>query len=39
MHRFQQILAVLGITDALSEEGVQVGDTVIIGERELEWSE
>ena len=39
VHRFQQILAVLGITDALSEEGVQVGDTVIIGERELEWSE
>ena len=39
VHRFQQILGALGITDALSAEGVQVGDTVMIGNRELEWGE
>lgn len=37
--RFQQILETLGITKALEEVGVQVGDTVFIGEFELEWSE
>lgn len=37
--RFQKILEVLGITDALKEAGVQVGDTVFIGEYELEWAD
>lgn len=37
--RFQKILEVLGITKALENEGVQVGDTVIIGDFELEWAE
>lgn len=37
--RFQKILEVLGITDALKEAGVQPGDTVFIGDYELEWSE
>ncbi len=37
--RFQKILETLGITAALEEAGVQVGDTVIIGDFELEWSE
>jgi GTP-binding protein len=37
--RFQRILAALGITAALEEAGVQAGDTVFIGEYELEWGE
>lgn len=39
VNRFQKILKVLGITDALKEEGVEPGDTVFIGEHELEWSD
>lgn len=39
VNRFQKILEVLGITKALKEAGVQVGDTVFIGDYELEWSE
>ncbi|GAB4518627.1 MAG: GTPase ObgE [Anaerolineae bacterium] len=37
--RFQNILETLGISAALAKAGVQVGDTVFIGEHELEWSE
>ncbi len=37
--RFQRILEALGITEALRERGVQEGDTIRIGEKELEWSE
>lgn len=37
--RFQQILERIGITDALQKAGVAVGDTVYIGDRELEWGE
>jgi GTP-binding protein len=37
--RFQRILEALGITQALRERGVEEGDTVRIGEKELEWSE
>jgi GTP-binding protein len=37
--RFQRILQALGIEDALTEAGVSVGDTVFIGEYELEWQE
>lgn len=37
--RFQRILEALGITKALEEAGVQVGDTVFIGAYELEWGE
>ncbi len=39
VHRFQKALQRLGITEALEEAGVQVGDTVYIGEVELEWGE
>jgi GTPase len=39
VRRFQKILEVIGITEALEKEGVQTGDTVIIGEMELEWGE
>lgn len=37
--RFHRILETLGITDALIEAGVSKGDTVFIGEYELEWSD
>jgi GTP-binding protein len=39
VNRFQKILETLGITDALREAGVEVGDTVFIGRHELEWSD
>jgi GTPase len=39
IRRFQRILQALGIEDALRKAGVQNGDTVIIGEYELEWSD
>ncbi len=37
--RFQRLLDTLGVTEALREAGVQEGDTVYIGEHELEWSD
>jgi GTP-binding protein len=37
--RFQRILEGMGITEALEEAGVQAGDTVRIGEEELQWGE
>lgn len=37
--RFQQILDQMGISKALREAGVEEGDTVIIGDEVLEWSE
>ena len=37
--RFQRILKALGITEGLLERGVQEGDTVRIGDKELEWSD
>ncbi|MCU0496469.1 MAG: GTPase ObgE [Anaerolineae bacterium] len=37
--RFQQILETLGITEALIKAGVKVGDTVYIGDFELEWTD
>jgi GTP-binding protein len=37
--RFQRQLRAMGVVDALREAGVQTGDTVYIGEQELEWSE
>ena len=39
VQRFQRTLEVLGITEALEAQGVQPGDTVFIGEYELEWGE
>lgn len=39
VRRFQHILHSLGIDDALRERGVQEGDTVLIGEFELEWTD
>jgi GTP-binding protein len=37
VRRFQRMLNTLGIEDALREAGVESGDTVRIGENELEW--
>jgi GTP-binding protein len=37
--RFQRILESMGITAALEAAGVRPGDTVYIGDLELEWSE
>lgn len=39
INRFQKVLETLGITAALEKEGVAVGDTVIIGDMELEWGD
>jgi len=39
LRRFQRILETLGIDQALREAGIQPGDTVYIGDQELEWSE
>jgi GTP-binding protein len=35
--RFQRQLQAMGVVEALKEAGVQPGDTVCIGDRELEW--
>ena len=37
--RFHKTLEVLGVVDALEKAGVRNGDTVFIGEFELEWSD
>ncbi len=39
VRRFQKIMATLGVDEALRNAGVQEGDTVAIGEFELEWQE
>jgi len=39
VRRFQKIMATLGIEEALRHAGVQEGDTVSIGEFELEWQD
>jgi Obg family GTPase CgtA-like protein len=35
--RFQRILESMGITAALEKAGIEVGDTVYIGDESLEW--
>jgi GTP-binding protein len=39
IRRFQRILKTLGIEDALRNAGIQDGETVFIGEYELEWTD
>lgn len=39
LERFQKILESMGVTKAMEAAGVQVGDSVFIGDRELEWGE
>jgi GTP-binding protein len=37
--RFQHLMDKLGVDDALRKAGIQEGDSVFIGEYELEWQE
>jgi len=39
VRRFQRILERLGVTEALKEQGIKIGDNVFIGDNELEWDE
>lgn len=39
IRRFQKILEIMGVDRALREAGIQAGDTVVIGDHELEWEE
>ncbi|HET9905581.1 MAG TPA: GTPase ObgE [Anaerolineales bacterium] len=39
LRRFQKIMETLGVDQALRQAGVQEGDTVAIGDFELEWQE
>ena len=39
IRRFQKILEVMGVDQALREAGIRPGDTVVIGDHELEWEE
>jgi len=39
VRRFQKIMETLGVDEALRKAGVKEGDTVAIGEYELEWQE
>ena len=39
VRRFQKIMEVIGIDQALRDGGVKVGDTVVIGDHELEWED
>jgi GTP-binding protein len=39
IRRFQRILEAMGVDQALRDAGVQPGDSVFIGDHELEWEE
>jgi GTP-binding protein len=39
VRRFQKLMAVLGVEDALRKAGIEEGETVKIGEFELEWQD
>jgi GTP-binding protein len=39
VRRFQRLMAALGLEEALRKAGVKEGDTVYIGEYELEWQD
>lgn len=39
IRRFQKVMQALGIEAALNKAGIKVGDTVYVGEYELEWQE
>ncbi|HNO93470.1 MAG TPA: Obg family GTPase CgtA, partial [Anaerolineales bacterium] len=39
VRRFQRLMQKLGVDKALREAGVQDGDTVFVGDFELEWQE
>jgi len=39
VRRFQQLLVRIGVNEGLQEAGIRAGDTVHIGEYEMEWKE
>ncbi len=39
VRRFHRLMVTLGVDDALRKEGIEDGDTVYIGEYELEWQD
>jgi GTP-binding protein len=39
VRRFQRMLTKIGVTESLREAGAKDGDTVYIGDHELEWRE
>ena len=39
IRRFHRILEAMGVDEAMRDAGVQPGDTVVIGDHELEWEE
>lgn len=39
VRRFQRLLVRIGVNDGLREAGIKAGDTVHIGEHQLEWEE
>jgi GTP-binding protein len=39
LRRFQKLMEALGVEEALRKAGVQDGDTVVIGDFELEWQD
>lgn len=39
LRRFQRLMEALGVEDALRKAGIQSGDTVLIGDFELEWQD
>lgn len=39
VRRFQKLMETLGVDDALRKAGIQEGDTVFVGENELEWQD
>ena len=39
VRRFQKIMETLGVDNALRKAGAKDGDTVLIGEYELEWQD
>lgn len=39
LRRFQKLMEMLGVEEALRKAGVQEGDNVIIGDYELEWQD
>lgn len=39
VRRFQRLMEKLGVDDALHKAGIEEGDTVHVGDFELEWQE
>ena len=39
VRRFQKLMQSLGVDDALRKSGIQEGDTVAVGDYELDWQD